>query len=243
MEKIIIIGDIHGRTIWKQIVEDNPDANLFIFMGDYFDSFDINTMEQMHNFRDIIAFRKDNPDKVITLLGNHDYHYTSGCIGSYSGFDYSIMFNMRLELDDLIKEGVLIMAHQIGNYLFTHAGVTKTFCQEQKIDTDNLVESLNEHLIHKPNVFNFRLGKNYSAYGDDINQGPLWVRPISLLDDGLDYIHVVGHTAKMLVTELLDDSGPDYGCILVDTLMGNQYLELLVDGDNTQRIVRKVKNN
>ena len=150
MEKIIIIGDLHGRIIWKKIVEDNPDANLFIFMGDYFDSFDIGTMEQMHNFRDIIAFRKDNPDKVITLLGNHDYHYTSGCIGSYSGFDYSIMFNMRLELDDLIKEGVLIMAHQIGNYLFTHAGVT-TECRKVIRDVSCQITQ------HTPNFDHFHV--------------------------------------------------------------------------------------
>ena len=37
--KIIVIGDIHGRTIWKQIVAANPDADLFVFIGDYFDSF------------------------------------------------------------------------------------------------------------------------------------------------------------------------------------------------------------
>ncbi len=238
-DKVIIIGDLHGRTVWKKIVEDNPDANLFIFMGDYFDSFDIDIMEQMHNFRDIITFRKENPDKVITLIGNHDYHYTSGCIGSYSGFEYSILFNMKLELDTLIKEGILIMAHQIGNHLFTHAGVTKTFCEENNIDIENLVENLNASLIYKPTIFNFRVGKNRSPYGDDVTQGPLWVRPISLLDDGLDYIHVVGHTQKMLVTELLDDEGPEYGCVLVDTLMGNQYLEMLVDGDN---IIRTPKN-
>lgn len=241
IHKVVIIGDIHGRTIWNQIVEENPDANLFIFMGDYFDSFDIDIMEQMHNFRDIIKFRKDNPDKVITLIGNHDYHYTSGCIGSYSGFNYSTFFNMKLELDNLIKEGILIIAHQIGNYLFTHAGVTKTFCEENDIDTENLVENLNASLIYKPTIFNFRVGKNRSAYGDDINQGPLWVRPISLLDDGLDYIHVVGHTQKMVVTELLDDDNP-YGCILVDTLVGNQYLELLIDSDNKiNRIVKNIK--
>lgn len=32
--KILILGDIHGRTIWKQIIEnENPDK--IIFLGDY----------------------------------------------------------------------------------------------------------------------------------------------------------------------------------------------------------------
>ncbi|NBP57427.1 metallophosphoesterase, partial [bacterium] len=38
--KTIFIGDIHGRSIWKEIVEqEKPDRVIFI--GDYFDSFDI----------------------------------------------------------------------------------------------------------------------------------------------------------------------------------------------------------
>ena len=38
--KTILIGDIHGRSIWKRIVADEkPDRVVFI--GDYFDSFDI----------------------------------------------------------------------------------------------------------------------------------------------------------------------------------------------------------
>ena len=41
MKKVIVLGDTHGRDIWKKIVEANPDADLFIFIGDYFDSFNI----------------------------------------------------------------------------------------------------------------------------------------------------------------------------------------------------------
>jgi hypothetical protein len=241
MKKITIIGDIHGRNTWKKIIEQNDDSYLFIFVGDYFDSFYIDITEQMHNFRDIITFKKENPDKVITLIGNHDFHYTSGCIGSYSGFNYSTYYNMKLELDTLIKEGVLQLAYQFDKYLFTHAGITKTWANEVGIDVDNLVDSLNEYLIYKPTVFNFRLGKNLSPYGDDVTQGPLWVRPISLLDDGLDYIHIVGHTQKVTVTSLLDDEN-DFGCILVDCLEYNQYLEILNDGDNFKLNVKKLNN-
>ena len=38
--KTIAIGDIHGLSIWKDIInKENPDKVIFI--GDYFDSFDI----------------------------------------------------------------------------------------------------------------------------------------------------------------------------------------------------------
>jgi len=39
--KTIILGDTHGRDLWKQIVEIENDADRIIFLGDYFDSFDI----------------------------------------------------------------------------------------------------------------------------------------------------------------------------------------------------------
>ena len=35
--KTIIIGDIHGRSVWKQIVEKEKDAHQIVFLGDYFD--------------------------------------------------------------------------------------------------------------------------------------------------------------------------------------------------------------
>ena len=57
--KTIIIGDIHGRSVWKQIVEKEQDAHKIVFLGDYFDSFDIKGVEQLHNFNEIIKFKQD----------------------------------------------------------------------------------------------------------------------------------------------------------------------------------------
>ena len=239
--KVIVIGDIHGRSIWREIVSDNSDADLFIFLGDYFDSREnIDALSQITNFRDIMEFKRNNPGKVITLLGNHDFHYTSGCIGSYTGFDYSTYYNMRLELDGLIKEGELLIAHQIGGYLFTHAGVTKTFCESWGIDTNNLVESLNDFLIYKPHIFNFRSGKSRDPYGDDIGQGPIWVRPKSLLEDGLPYFHVVGHTTHDDVVAFKNER---IEVICTDALVVGKYLELVFHGEIIPDKVYKVERN
>ena len=39
-KRSIVIGDTHGRNYWKKIIKhENP--NRVIFIGDYFDSFDI----------------------------------------------------------------------------------------------------------------------------------------------------------------------------------------------------------
>ena len=55
--KTIMIGDIHGRDTWKQIIAQEPDAHRIVFLGDYFDSFDIKGVEQLYNFNEIIKFK------------------------------------------------------------------------------------------------------------------------------------------------------------------------------------------
>ena len=52
--KTVVIGDVHGRSLWKLIVNQEQDADRIIFIGDYFDSFDIKGEEQLNNFLDII---------------------------------------------------------------------------------------------------------------------------------------------------------------------------------------------
>ncbi len=72
--KTIFIGDIHGRDVWKTII-DNETPNRVVFMGDYFDSFDISPAEQQYNFKEIIEFKEKGECEVIMLVGNHDFHY------------------------------------------------------------------------------------------------------------------------------------------------------------------------
>jgi len=73
--KTCIISDVHGRDQWKQIVTQEADANKFVFLGDYFDSFDLSGVIQMHNFKEIIEFKKTSGKEIVMLIGNHDYHY------------------------------------------------------------------------------------------------------------------------------------------------------------------------
>ena len=230
--KIIAIGDIHGRDCWIKIVEQNPDADLFVFMGDYFDSFTIPALEQINNFKLILKFRDENPHKVIMLFGNHDFHYTSGCIGGgYTGFDYSIYYNMKLDLERLIREEVLRVCYVHENILFSHAGVTNTWCESNNIQLNNLEDDINQLLVYRPHLFQFKSGARRDKYGDDITQGPLWVRERSLREDGLkDYVHIVGHSSSEDIVFNLSDSETNY--IIIDTLETNTYLEILSNKEN-----------
>lgn len=202
-KKFIAIGDIHGRDTWESIVEKHiDDVDRVIFIGDYFDSFSIPMPTQLKNFRKILNLKKDNIDKVVLFIGNHDFHYLS--VGeTYSG--YNPTYATGIEYDYLrpaIEEGLIVAAHREDNYLFTHAGLTKTWCKNVGVKlSGDIVEQVNDLWKYTPRVFGWAVNplKKMSAYtdpyGDDIWQGPLWIRPSSLYKDKIDnFIQVVGHT-------------------------------------------------
>lgn len=189
--KIICIGDIHGSNKWKEIIK-NEKYDRVVFVGDYFDSFEFSSEVQIENFMEIIKFKEENPENVILLIGNHDYHYTSFTNERYSGFQNKNMFLIRNLIMSAISQKMLQMCYKHEDIIFTHAGVTKTWAKENDIDVNNIEESINDLFLYKPNKFNF-CGSNF--YGDDITQSPIWVRPNSLKKDLLkDFRYVIGHT-------------------------------------------------
>lgn len=192
--KIIVIGDIHGHNSWKRIIDQEKDFDLIIFLGDYFDSFGVNAEDIHKNYKEIREFQEQNEDKVITLMGNHDLHYLIPT--EYSGYKWQTKSKMYYRLLSDYENNLLPLIHIVDNIIFSHAGITKTWfnCIKDKLnlDTDEQVfKEINKlHLIH----FDISL-IDYNPYGDSIYNGPLWVRPASLLEDKLDnFIQVVGHT-------------------------------------------------
>lgn len=82
---MIVIPDIHGRSFWKiAVTKAQPDEKI-IFLGDYLDHYEgrvdavngnIITQDiALQNFKEILRFKNENPDKVVMLLGNHDTSY------------------------------------------------------------------------------------------------------------------------------------------------------------------------
>ena len=77
---ILVIPDIHGRLFWLDKTKDISDYDKVIFLGDYLDPYkdeNITVKDAIENFKKIIQFKKDNLDKVVLLLGNHDLPYYS----------------------------------------------------------------------------------------------------------------------------------------------------------------------
>lgn len=194
--KIVALGDTHGRVNWKEIVKKEVDADKFIFIGDYFDTHDDVTPEQqINNFIDIVEYKRANMDKVILLIGNHDFHYMGFVNETYSGYQYRSAPVINEILKKALDDNLLQMCYKHDIYVFTHAGVTKTWASNNNIDINDLENSINETFKTKPRAFGFTIGDNFSQTGNDITQPPIWVRPQALLSDTIeDIIYIVGHT-------------------------------------------------
>ena len=205
--KTIVIGDVHGRSLWKQIVN-QENADRVIFIGDYFDSFDLKGEDQISNFLDIIEYKKSSGKEVIMLVGNHDHHYFPE-IGYTGTSGYQSIFKHQIEPTIDANREYLQMAYQFDDFLFSHAGVSSKFMDSVfGIDgwkIENIVDLLNEQFKYKPLTFGFgeavsiKKMSYLDPYGDNEEQSPIWIRPNSLMRANRDtlrtqFIQVVGHT-------------------------------------------------
>lgn len=205
--KTCVIPDLHGRSDWKLITHrENPDR--IIFLGDYFDSFDIKGVDQLNNFLDIIEFKKSSGKEVIMLIGNHDYHYFPevGDTGT-SGYQTRMAPSISYEMDE--NRHHLQMAYQFNEFLFSHAGVSSAFMDSvfgiDSWKTETIVEQLNKLFKYKPLTFGFGEAVSIKKlsyldpYGDNEEQSPIWIRPRSLMYANRytlrkKVIQIVGHT-------------------------------------------------
>ncbi len=196
--KIVALGDTHGRVLWEEIVKKNKDADKIIFIGDYFDThYDITTDQQIENFTKILELKKNNMEQVVLLLGNHDFHYLKGAGEKYSGHDTFRALDINIVLQPAVDSGLVQMCFKHDKYVFTHAGVTKTWCLRNGIKTNDLENEINDKFITKLDSFCFAYGPNMSRTGNDVTQSPIWVRIPSLFADAIDDItYVIGHTTQ-----------------------------------------------
>lgn len=230
--KILIIPDLHGKSIWQLMVQrENPDK--VIFLGDYMDSFNIPYIEQMHNLESIIRYKELHKKSVVLLIGNHDYisnihdEATSGYQVKHAIFIKDVYERNK----DLFK-----VCHKQDEFLFSHAGVSHEFMDDNfsknNWDVEGIDNQLNELFKYKPHCFKFN---GSDPYGDNKYQTPVWIRPGSLMsanknsDIKKKLIQIVGHTK----TERIDFEGKSTGgrYYFVDTLDGKhqEYLTI-IDG-------------
>lgn len=222
--KTLLIGDIHGRTTWKEIIQ-KESPNRVIFIGDYFDSFNIKGIDQLHNFNEIINFKENSDIEVILLIGNHDHHYMR--VGeTYSGYQPALQYDFEFSLKSNIKH--LQVAYSFENILCSHAGISKTWLDNTfHWNIETLVDDINELYKYQPTKFNFT---GFDPYGDSPHSSPIWIRPKSLVRSNRDtelkkkYIQIVGHTEFNTIN--MEMSKKSYGdkYYFIDALEGGWYM-------------------
>ena len=230
--KTILLGDTHGRTLWKDIVtKESPDQVVFI--GDYFDSLDISQENQLRNFIDILEYKYRIPNTIL-LIGNHDFHYMFN-YERYSGFQPKMYPTFNHLLNE--EKDSFQMAFLLDDLLCTHAGVSAEWLKDNDISEDaDIVKEINELFIAQPRMFMFT---GIESTGEDIYQTPIWIRPQSLMKANKNsslkktYRQVVGHTqvsADASIEMLNKFTGGRY--FLIDVIHQRKYL-VYNDGELT----------
>jgi len=186
--KIAIISDIHQTTYWEKIIDQVNDYDKIIFLGDEFDCWENKWPLQINNAENIIKFKMANPEKVDLCWSNHatSYFLDEKCSG-YQGehaINIKCFYKKYKDLYNVI--------YIYDNWIFSHGGVSKKWMNYCRIKDLN---EINQLFKERPNFFRWVGPDNY---GNNPNEGPLWIRPEALINNHISgYNQVTGHTENV----------------------------------------------
>lgn len=189
--KILAIGDIHGKTIWRQFIDKIP-ADVIIFVGDFImvDHWLFNRQFRA-NLQEIIRFKQANAGNVHLLVGNHDKLFI------YPDWTLRKIASPRMWKLYHDNRHAFEVAFQHNEYLFTHAGVTQGwyFRHQSRLESHagTLADKLNA--VHRSASYDV-LQERGKARGGKMDVGGILYADKSETEVGaLDgYTQVVGHT-------------------------------------------------
>lgn len=142
--KILVIPDIHCRKFWRQSIEESIDSvDKIIFLGDYLDPYPeeitmapelmecndfYDARSNLNMLNDILSLKKENPNKVILLCGNHTCSYIWSKFSAASRTDYK---NWELYHKFFLENLEYFNLVWIENdTIFSHAGISEGWAKE-----------------------------------------------------------------------------------------------------------------
>lgn len=229
--KTLVLGDIHGRTCWKDIIEkENPDK--VIFLGDYVSTHENMTEDdQIHNLEDILTYKEENPDSVILLRGNHDNqhlgYYWAECSGLFMNVLAYLTTNENRER--FLNDTQWVYIDEENKIVFSHAGISSVWLA----DMDMTLDKINEMVPSES--FGFIPDSIFDNSGESVTQPPVWIRPRYLARCTVKgYTQVVGHTPVYHIVDCYKDVKYKQHIWLCDCLP-NEYLVI----ENNEFIIKK----
>lgn len=230
MSKYLILGDLHCRTIWKDIVaKEGESCDKIIFLGDYIPPREV-TLDDPTDacgfLYEVLDFKDKNPDKVILLRGNHDLqalgYYWAECWPKVH--DKVAQYCRTEDVKNwFLKNTQWVYRIPGTNIVCSHAGIGKEFLFNAqrylnsigfynpladkgfKMPEINLWTIENINNLEPSELFGFTDNNHFDTNGTSPTQPCTWIRPQTLLDCGVkDIVHVVGHTPVGIVSNLKD---------------------------------------
>lgn len=206
-KQLTIIPDVHGRTFWRRAVQASPRGGRVIFLGDYLDPYpweEITPGDSTRMLREIIGLKKERPDDIVLLLGNHDMGYLdpelNTCRRDWFGAARNrALLEENLDLFDMVHTESF---HGV-SLLFTHAGIGASWLERHRYALggwpfDPLV--LNT-MLHDPRrrdtLYRILADASCLRGGDAPTGSPIWAD----IDEFLSgqklipgYYHLFGHS-------------------------------------------------
>ena len=178
--KILVIPDVHETRYWEN--NNFDDFDRIVFLGDYFDFHGKEPEgDKIENFLNICRLKNN---KVDLLLGNHDLSYLLN--ERTNTYQYYNSFKIKEALENNIN--LFQIAVEYDGYVFSHAGISKDFMEENKLSSLKDINDKKTNRIMKLSPM------DWSGYGNSTYNSPVWIRPNALLQNAAFDKQVVGHT-------------------------------------------------
>lgn len=208
---MLIIPDVHGRTFWEKPVYGALGKEHIIFLGDYIDPYQcegIYPSEAFQKFRDVVSLKKEHPDDVTLLLGNHDLHYIAPDIAG-GRKDYVRLEDIKAMILD--KAGLFRMAMEAEaggrKFLFTHAGVKQGWLDFEEdylgaLSPEEVCPRLNGMWLdedQRPTLMDILADVSASRWGCQPYGSPVWNDIEDMADDPDElpgYCQIFGHSQQ-----------------------------------------------
>lgn len=198
---ILVVGDLHTKFhIFEKVKEIAESYDRIIFLGDYVDDWGAPPEASYNLLNGLIEYKNIYPEKVVLLLGNHDFSEWIGdsfiCSG-YSKFTSSLVKPLFEANKHLFK-----IAHYENGTIFSHAGFTNTWVKKYlpKIKSPKrIVEKVNNSLLkwqdtEKDSKIFWGLASVGYSRGGYSEPSPLWADATELVTDWFPVPQIVGHT-------------------------------------------------
>ena len=216
---MIIIPDVHGRDFWMKPVEESLGEEHILFLGDYLDHYEgewVRREDVFPRFEKILQLKREHPDDVTLLLGNHDLHYVERRL---DGGRFDILHAARNKAAFLDNAALFQIAYEMTvggtRVLFTHAGVQLAWLAKHKDMLDlahavNIADCLNKlwwDETRRPDLLKALGDVPYSRWGNCRYGSPIW-NDVDDFAEGKEelpgYVQIFGHSQQEYAPVITD---------------------------------------